>query len=138
MSPGFLQFFFRASLWSFKQFHCGFNDAVQLLTSETWLIKTFLKFKKTSEKHNSIPANISTSDQGCFNAVAQRWDNVDPTLKMKQYPTLDFQRCKHWYNVVVRRWNNVVTTLIQLCSNLSSTLIKAVSKPVGLVIGTDL
>ena len=44
--------------------------------------------------------NISTSDQRCFNVVGQRWNNVDPTLKMKQNPTSHFQRC---------------TTLIQRC-----------------------
>ena len=37
-----------------------------------------------------IPANISTSDQRCLNVVDQRWNNVDPTLKMKQNPTSDF------------------------------------------------
>ena len=26
-----------------------------------------------------FPANISTSDQRCFNVVDQRWINVDPT-----------------------------------------------------------
>ena len=30
----------------------GLTQAVQLLTSQTWLIKTFLKCKKTSEKYN--------------------------------------------------------------------------------------
>ena len=32
----------------------------------------------------------STSDQLCFNVVDQRWNNVDPTLKMKQNPTSGF------------------------------------------------
>ena len=43
-----------------------------------------------SFKH--YPANISTSDQRCFSAVNHRWNNVDPTLKMKQNRTSDFQR----------------------------------------------
>ena len=39
------------------------------------------------------PANISVSDQRCFFVVDQRWNNVDPVLKMKQNPTSDFQLC---------------------------------------------
>ena len=75
--------------------------------------------------------NISTSDQRCFNVVDQRWNNVGPTLKMKQNPTSDFQRCttliqchwptlkERWNNVtqrrnnVAQRWYNVDTTLFQ-------------------------
>ena len=64
----------------------------------------------------SFPANISTLDQ--------RWNNVDPTLKMKQNPTSDFQRCttliqrqcptlKQRRNNVAQRWYNVDTTLFQ-------------------------
>ena len=85
--------------------------------------------------------NISTSDQCCFNVVDQRINNVDPTLKMKQNPTSNFQRCatliQRWCATLKQRWNNVDTTLSQFCSNLASTLVKAVSKPVGLVISTD-
>ena len=76
----------------------------------------------------TYPANISTSDQRCFNVVDQCWNNVDPKLKMKQNPTSDFQRwttliqcqCptlkKHRNNVtqrrnnVAQRWYNVVST----------------------------
>ena len=70
----------------------------------------------------SFPANISTLDQRCFNFVDQRWNNVDPTLKMKQNPTSDFQCCttliqrqyptlkQHKDNATQRR-NNVDTTL---------------------------
>ena len=68
-------------------------------------------FLKVMNNLDGYPANISTSDQ-CFNVVDQRWNNVDPTLKMKQNLTLDFQSCatliqrqcstlkQHWYNVV--------------------------------------
>ena len=73
-----------------------------------------------------IPANVSTSDQSCFNVVDQRWNDVDPTLKMKQNLTSDFQR---WYNVSVRRcttrinvaqlWYNIVSTLFQRRPNVS-------------------
>ena len=69
------------------------------------------------------PANISMSDQ--------RWNNVDPTLKMKQNPTSDFQRCTtlikrqcptlkqrrnnvtQCRNNVAQRWYDVDTTLFQ-------------------------
>ena len=73
--------------------------------------------------HKNNPANISTSDQRCFNVVDQHWNNVDPTL---------FNVAKSWYNVSARRWNNVKTTLhnvgttlIQRCFNLVSTLVKS-------------
>ena len=70
------------------------------------------------------PANISTSDQRCFNIVDKSWNNVDPTLKMKQNPKSDFQRCttliqrqcptlKQRRNNVAQRWYNVDTTLFQ-------------------------
>ena len=73
-----------------------------------------------------IPANVSTPDQSCFNVVEQRWNDVDPTLKMKQNLTSDFQR---WYNVSARRcttrinvaqlWYNIVSTLFQRRPNVS-------------------
>ena len=60
---------------------------------------------------------------------------------MKQNPTSDFQR---WTTLIQRRCktlkqcrNNVDTTLSQLCSNLASAIVKAISKPVGLVTSTD-
>ena len=61
----------------------------------------------------SIPVNISTLDQRCFNIVDQRWNNVDPTLKMKENPTSDFQR---WYNFVL--------SFLQRVLNISKTYIK--------------
>ena len=53
-----------------------------------------------------------------FQRCDQRWNNVDPTLKMKQNPTSDFQRCttliqrqcptlKQRRNNVTQRQNNV-------------------------------
>ena len=87
------------------------------------------------------PANISTTDHRCFNVVDQRWNNVDLTLRMKQNPTSDFQRCTTLIQrrcaTLKQRWNNVDTTLSQLCCSLASTLVKAVSKQVGLVISTN-
>ena len=71
-----------------------------------------------------------------FKVVDQRWNNIDPTLKMKQNPTSDFQRCttliqcqcmtlkQHWnirLHKVETTLQNVVTTLIQRCINLAST-----------------
>ena len=65
--------------------------------------------------------NISTSEQCCFNVVDQHWHNIDPTLKMKQNPASDFQRCttliqrqcptlKQRYTTSKQRWNNVIWT----------------------------
>ena len=45
------------------------------------------------------PANISTPDQRCFNVVDQCLNSVDPTLKMKQNQTSDFQR----YRTLIHR-----------------------------------
>ena len=97
---------------------------------------------------NPFPANISTSDQRCFNVVDPRWNNVDATLKMKQNPTSDFKRCttliqrqrqtlKQRRSNVTQR-NNSGTTLIQRCFNLVSTLVKAILNPIGLVMIMDL
>ena len=96
-----------------------------------------------------LSANISTSDQLCFNVVDQRWNNFDLTLKMKQNPTLDFERCttliqrqcptlKQRRNNVIQLRNNVGTTLIQRYFNLASTLVKAILNPIGLVMIMDL
>ena len=67
-----------------------------------------------------IPANISMSDQRCFNVVDQRWNSIDPTLKMKQNPTLDFQR----YTKLIQRWYNFISTLFQNGLFLSKIYIK--------------
>ena len=48
----FMKVFFQTVSLRFQ--NKGLTQAVQLLTSQTWLIKTFLKCKKTSEKHNNI------------------------------------------------------------------------------------
>ena len=71
------------------------------------------------------PANISTSDQSCFNVVDQRWKNVDPTL------------IQRWYNVSARRWNSVEITLMQRFFNLASTLVKPILNQIGLVVIVD-
>ena len=96
---------------------------------------------------SSYPASISTSDQRCFNFVDQRWNNVDTTLKMKQNPTSDFQRCTTWIqresptmkkrrtalHNVQTTLPNVGTTLVQRFFNPASTLVKAILNPIGLV-----
>ena len=107
-------------------------------------------FSTNFDKWNG-PANISTSDHSHFNVVNQRWNNADPTLKVKQNPTSDFQLCTT-LNVSARRWSNVKTTLhnikttlhnvgttlIQRCFNLASALVKALLSPIGLVMIMDL
>ena len=70
-------------------------------------------------------------------------NNVDLTLKMKQNPTSDFQRCttliqcqwptfKQRRKNVTQRWNNVVSTWYQ-----ALTLVKAILNPIGLVMIVD-
>ena len=74
------------------------------------------------EYRRTNPANISTSDQRFFNVLDQRWNNVDPTLKMKQNPTSDFQSCatlKERRDNIEQRWYNVVSTLFQHSLNVS-------------------
>ena len=51
---------------------------------------SFLSYPPPPLKVKVIPANISTSDQRCFKFMDQRWNNVEPTLKMKQNATSDF------------------------------------------------
>ena len=83
------------------------------------------------------PANILTSYQHCVNVVDQRWNNINPMLKMKQNLTSDFQRCMTLIQcrclTLKQHWNNVDTTLSWRYFNVASTLLKAISKPVGLV-----
>ena len=47
-----MKVFFQTVSLRFQNKHL--TQAVQLLTSQTWLTKAFLKCKKTSEKHNNI------------------------------------------------------------------------------------
>ena len=76
-----------------------------------------------------FPANVSTSDQRCFNVVDQRWNNVDPTFKMKQNRTLDFQRCKMLKQsqclTLKQCWYNVDISLFQPSVNVSSNYIES-------------
>ena len=92
----------------------------------------------SSNKQSYSPANISTSDQRRFNVVDQRWNNVDPMLKMKQKPTLCFQRCIFKPTLDFQRCFDVETTLVQRCFNLASTLAKAILNPFRLVMIMDL
>ena len=77
-----------------------------------------------------------------INIVLMLWIYVEIALirrwKWNKIRRRIFNVALHWYNVGVRCWNNVDTTLSQRCFNVASTLVKALSKPVGLVISTDL
>ena len=104
-----------------------------------FLLLNLLRWTDTSLLFNKslFPANISMSDQCCFNVVDQRWNNVDSTLKMKQNPTLEFQRCTtliqrqcpklkqrrndvtQRQSNVAQRWYNVDTTFFQHGVDLS-------------------
>ena len=53
VSAAFLQSVFIKFQTVYLRFqNIGLTQAVQLLTSQTWLIKTFLRCKKTLEKHS--------------------------------------------------------------------------------------
>ena len=84
--------------------------------------------------HRYYPANISTSDQGCFNVVDHRSNNFDPTLKMKQIPEVGFLTLNKidimWASSVETTLNQRSTTsmepffnVVQFCFNVVSTLI---------------
>ena len=86
----------------------------------------FKEYLKDIRQNNLNPANISTSDQRCFNVVDQRWSDVENETKSdvgfstlhnvdttsvpdvettwKQRYTTSKQHCttlvQHWYNVV--------------------------------------
>ena len=76
----------------------------------------------------SYTANISMLDQYCFNVVDQRRNNVDPTLKMKQNSTSDFQRCTTLIQrrcpTLKQRWYNFILMLLQRVFNSSKSYIK--------------
>ena len=119
-----------------------FSNRPLFILLEYHLTRIFRTAKKKGNLFNNLywgniiyyncyyPANILTLDQPCFNVVHQRWNNAAPTLKMKQNPTSDFQRCttliqrqcptlKQRRNNVTQRWYNVDTMLFQLSVNVS-------------------
>ena len=71
-----------------------------------------------------IPPNILTSDQRWFNVADQRWNKADPTLKMKQNPTSDFQRfitlIQRLCPTLKQPWYNIISSLSQLFFNISN------------------
>ena len=83
------------------------------------------------KKWEDYPTNISTSDQRCFNIVDQRWNKVDPTVKMKQNPTSDFQGCttlrQRQCPTLAQRQSNVTqrrNNVAQRCYNVDITLLQ--------------
>ena len=86
----------------------------------------------------TYPANISTSDQRCFNVeitLIWRW-------KWNKIRRRIFNVAQRGYNVSAQRWNNVQTTLHNVettLHNVDTTLFQpsfdvTISNPVGLVI----
>ena len=76
-----------------------------------------------------------------INVVSTLWINVEITL-IRRWKRNKIRRrilnvAQRWYNLGVRRWNNVDTTLSWRYFSVCWTLVKAISKPVGLVISTD-
>ena len=73
--------------------------------------------------------------QRCRSTLDQRWNNIHPTLNMKQNPTLNF---KHFTTLIQRRcptlkkrWNNVNGSLSRHFLNMSPILVKAMSNHSG-------
>ena len=94
-------------------FNVDFHNAGQRRNN---VVNVFI-WKKT------VPPNISTSDQSCFIVVVQRRDNIDPTLKMKQIPTSDFQRCNVGLTLF-QRWYNFMSMLFQRGLNVRKSYIE--------------
>ena len=108
-------------LLKLKTYRKGHLDScltiTQVPTKEYW--KNSVNFSWTF-KENIKPTNILTSDQRCFNVVGQRWNKVDPTLKMKRsvrdVETTSKQRqdnITQRRNNVAQRWYNVDAILFQ-------------------------
>ena len=98
-------------------------------TSQRFKMECFNKIDESCNYFSkAFPANISTSDRRCFNVVDQRWNNVDPTLKMKQNPTSDFQRCTTLIQrrcpTLKQRWYYFISMLFQCGLNISKNYTK--------------
>ena len=57
------------------------------------IIQKYFDFLFLVEHLVNNPAYTSSSDHPSFNVVDQRWNNLDPTLNIKQNPTSGFQLC---------------------------------------------
>ena len=123
-------YFSRASFWSFSLFFfiiviCHFyiyrKKNLKILY-QFFYTSIFMNHLKSNKFFcNIYSANILTSGQCCFHFEDQRWNSVDPTLKMKQNLTPDFQRCTtliqcRYPTLLKQRWNNVDTTYLGLVS----------------------
>ena len=84
-------------------------------------------------KNTSLP-----TFQRRINVVSKLGINVENQLiwcwEWNKIQRRVFNVAQHWYKVRVQRWNNVHTTLSKHCFNVASTLVKAISKSIGLVI----
>ena len=93
---------------------------VKSLYTQKWVFKTESLSLSLSLY---TPVNISTSDQRCFKVVDQRLSDVENETKSDiRFSTL----------------RNFDTTLYQHFFNIASTLVNAISNPVGLVMIMDL
>ena len=88
--------------------------------------------------------NKQPTIQRQITVVSTLWINVQITLirrwKWNKIRRRIFSVAQRWKNVGVRLKqgsNNIDTTLPRCCFSVSSTLVKAISNPVGLVISTD-
>ena len=106
-----------------------------------------LRFLSTRESYASLRFQSRThrtqpTFQRRINVVSTLWINVKIMLirrwKWNKIRRRTFNIAQRWCNAGVRRWNKVDKTLFRRCFNVSSALVKAISKPVRLVISTNL
>ena len=95
-----------------------FVEIVSVL--EHGLVITHVRNSELKKQLFRAPANISTWDQRCFNVLDQHWNKVDLTLKIKQYPTADFQRCTTWLQRQYSTLKQCRNKVVQRCINVAS------------------
>ena len=84
------------------------------------LLKKYIVKENNRKIMKAYPVNISTCDKRCFKVV-------DPTLKMKQNPTLDFSKLHNVDTTSKQRCttlHNIDKTLSQHCFDIASTLLE--------------
>ena len=105
-------------------FSCKFCEISKntFFTEHLWTTASYVfHLKHQPSQHFNVGSTL-------FQRWDQRWNNVDPTLKMKQNPTSDFQRCTTLIQrrcpTSKQRWYNFISTLFQRVLNFSKSYIK--------------
>ena len=85
-----------------------------------------------SARMNSTPANISTSDQRCFNVADPRWNNIasgveNETKSDVWFSTLHGVDTKSVFDVettLKQRWYNFISTLFRIDLSIRNSYLK--------------